>query len=152
MRRSRAASFRYAREIVPSDDYPTRIVACIALASVTAVFFLMYSQTFHSYDVRTPSLLKQTVASHPALGRAALITALEPDMHSDSIRFANSDVISPPIKVTPSPQVTPASKSKATKPARHIPKSKATKRLPPDAANAYASEKYYYSRPEIGAE
>ena len=139
----------YARQIVPSDDYPTRIIGCIALASVTVGFLLIYGLIFHPDDVRTPSLLKQTVTSHPALGRAALIAPLapEPDMRSDTIRFANSDVVGQPTQAEPSPQVNSSSEREATEPGQDIPKPKAIKRLLADAANAYVSERY--DRPEI---
>jgi hypothetical protein len=154
MKSSSTASFRYPREIVPSNNYPTRIVSCIVLASMVVGFFLIYGLIFHPDDLRTATIEKRTVTSANAADRPALIAASapEPDMDSDAIRFANSDVISQPIHVTPSSRVTLPSEATATEPARHIPKPKAIKRLSGDAANAYASERHYYSRPEIGTE
>jgi hypothetical protein len=153
--RSRTASFRCARELAPSDDYPTRIVGCIVLALMVIGFFWIFGLTFHPNDLQIWNYApKQAVASHEALGRSPLIApvAPEPDMHSASIRFANSDVIGQPTQAEQSPQVDPSSERKITQPARHISKPKVISRLPVDAANAYASARHYYARPEIGAE
>ena len=152
MRRSRGDYVgSYPRQMVPSDDYPTRIAGCIAVASVTAGFLWIYGLMFHRDEVWIPSWSQEAAESRNQSSRSALIapTAPQPDMHSAGIQFANSDVVSPQTQVAPD-QVTPTSES-SVEPARHIPKPK-TKVLPAGAANAYASERHYYSRREIGAE
>jgi len=153
MRRSRGDYVgSYPRQMVPSDDYPTRIAGCIALASAVAGFLWIYGLIFHRDEVWIPSWSQEAAKSRNESSRFVLIapTAPQPDMHSAGIQFANSDVVSPQTQIAPD-HITPTSESRV-EPARHTPKPKATRVLPAGAANSYASERHYYSRREIGAE
>jgi hypothetical protein len=129
MRRCVGPRFDYRQ--APGNVF-TAALSCLLISGATIAFFWIYDATVHRDVAFIPNV---TVERHPARS-GAVGQAPEPDMDSLSVRIANSDV---------EPQVIRrAEKARAeiiSKPETSKKKARSPKRLPAEAANAFASSR-----------
>jgi hypothetical protein len=148
-------AFRYSRYEAPTDEYATRIVACLGIAVFFTGLVWLYGLTYHPNEVWIPSAGTASAGTqHIASSNRPLIApvAPAPDMHSPAIQFANADVIHQQNGERQSGHPATLAQGTVEQAAAPKPKHRKTvKQLPVEAANSYAAARYY-SRPEIGTE
>lgn len=147
--------FRYSRYEAPTDEYATRIVACLGIAVFFTALVWLYGLTYHPNEVWIPSVATASAGTqHVASSNRPLIApvAPTPDMHSPAIQYANADVGHQPNGEKPSAHPATVAQGAVERLAVSKPRRPRTvQRLSPAAANSYAAARYY-SRPEIGTE
>ena len=128
----------YPHHIVPSDDVPTRVLLCLAIATGTAAFFWAYDAMAHREAPFVPSIsFAQTGRNLSSTGEAPV-----PDRRSGARLFSNPDV--QPVRLG-APDSAPASSGMP-----HPKVAQDVKTIPLEAANSYASGAVYPRR-AIGA-
>ena len=143
-------STRCCRYTEPTDNWAARIAGCIGIVAAFAAFFWIYGLTVYRDEIAPP--ISGTDRLHHTATATDLVApfAPAPDMHSAAIRYANSDVIHQPGN-RPRDAAPPVQRTtRRAEPPSKKPRTVAG-RLPPAAANSYASANSY-SRPEIGTE
>lgn len=141
------SSPRYSWQAIPCDDYPTRIVGCVAIAFVTAGLLWTYGFVIHPVTEKVWSLseTREPVTSGHASVKSVstALPAPEPDMDSAAVRFANSDVVGPSGQVSSANEIEHSPKAGAVAAVspklKPKPKSRLAKKLPAEARNAFAS-------------
>jgi hypothetical protein len=144
----------YIQNPPPSGSTSLAVLSCAAIAGGVAVFFWVYDAMVHREPSFVPALARDVAAGpRGALAARILIPpeAPAPDLHSPAVALANADVPPAPVEpqaaaVTGKDHAAPEKPKKADAP----PKKKrvhVAKRLPPQAAQSYASEPSFFRVP-----
>jgi hypothetical protein len=138
----------------PSPGAGTAVLACGAIAGCVAVFFWVYDAMVHREPSFVPALARDVAAGPRSASAATILIPPEapaPDLHSPAVALANADV--PPAPAEPQAAAATGQDHAAPekpKKAEAQPKKKrvhVAKRLPPQAAQSYASEPSFFRTP-----
>ena len=134
----------YSQHSVAPPDYGSAVLACAAIILFVGVFFWAYDAIAH----RETPFVPTTAASAP---RSSLVAAKRippeapaPDLHSPAVSLANADVPQELLATAPE-KATPADRQAEVPPKKR--RVRAIKKLPPEAAQAYASEHGFFRAP-----
>lgn len=139
----------YSQHPVAPPDYGigSAVLSCMAIAFFVGIFFWAYDAIAHRDTPFAPATA--TSAPRRPLSAANLVPpeAPAPDLHSPAVSLANADVPAPPTAPEAQPATTIEKATPAALAPPRKPRVRTVRKLPPEAAQAYASAPGFFRSP-----